>query len=193
MTRGLLPRAALALACLGLLVVLYQALAILVVERTARPERADVLIVLGPRLSGERLDPLGRARAVEAARLWKAGYAPFIVATGGVVAPGTIPEGEALRREIIALGVDPGVVLVEPGSRNTAENLAGARELMKARGWRRAVVVSNRFHLRRALILAERLGMAATASGGDPEPWALSNRAWWFAREVGASVYHGAW
>lgn len=177
----------------SILVLLYQAIAILAVERTARPQQGDLLIVLGPRLQGERLDPLGQARAAEAARLWRAGYAPYIVATGGVVAPGTIPEGEALRRAMIALGVDSGAVLVEPGSRNTRENLEGAQKIMKARGWRRAILVSNRFHLRRSLLLAERLGMAATASGADPDPWAVTNRTWWFTREVGASIYHGAW
>ncbi len=171
----------------------YQAIAIEDFGSRALPEPADVIIVLGPRLSGERLDALGAARAAAAARCWHDGRAPVILATGGTVSPGTIPEGEALRRELVGLGVQGESILVEVGSHSTLENLRAAHAIMRTRGWQRALVVSNRFHLRRASKLAERIGMVATVTGEDPQDPSWSLYAWWLPREVAASLYYGIW
>lgn len=129
---------------------------------------ADAIVVLGARVfpGGEPSGSL-RARAEAAASLWHAGGAPVVVTTG---AHHLHPPGEAVvaRALLLALGVPDGVIRTEEKSRNTRGNLLNARPLA---GGPRAWIVTEPFHLGRALYLARRAGF-------DPLPWPVDSPAW---------------
>jgi len=131
---------------------------------------ADAIIVLGATVlpGGEPSGSL-RARAEAAAALWHEGRAPVVVATG---ARHERPPGEAIvtRRLLLAAGVLDDAILVEEKSRNTRGNFVFARGLVP--GAVRVFVVTEPFHLARALYLARAEGFA------EPLPWPVHSPAW---------------
>lgn len=141
---------------------------------------ADVIVVLG---AGVHEDgSLGRSAAervqvgVEA---WKKGCAPWLLLTGGqsdaslrgdlrVMLRGSqgrirqgCSEAEAMRQMALAMGVPADAIVLENGARSTQENARLSAHLMFARGWRRALLVTQPYHLRRSLVLFEEEGIKA--------------------------------
>ena len=136
---------------------------------------ADAIIVLGAAvLPGGEPSPSLRARAVGAATLWRLGVAPLIIATG---AHHLRPPGEAvvIRDLLVRDGVPEDVVLLEDKSRNTLGNLLNARGILPPH-LRRVYVVTEPFHMGRALHIARDVGF-------DPLPWPVGSPAW--ARPIG--------
>lgn len=131
---------------------------------------ADAIIVLGATVlpGGEPSGSL-RARAEAAAALWRAGRAPLVVTTG---AHHRMPPGEAVvaRRLLLHAGVDDAAILLEEKSRNTRGNLLFARGLLP--GAVRVLLVTEPFHLARALLLARQVGFP------EPLPCPVWSPAW---------------
>ena len=128
---------------------------------------ADVIIVLGAALTDEGAP--GKAltrRSEKAATLWQAGQAPMVMCTGGIGPTAWIQRSEAdgCREVLVRLGVPSDNVVLEDRSRTTYENARNARAIMSARGWRRAVVVSDSYHVFRARVLFWSLGVDVVTS-----------------------------
>jgi uncharacterized SAM-binding protein YcdF (DUF218 family) len=115
-------------------------------------QKADAIVVL----SGGGID-----RPLEAADLYVAGQAPQIVLSREVRDPAEIelarrglavPEqAERVGNILERLGIPGEAVVIPPREHNsTAAEAITVRELSAARGWRRVVVVSSKYHLRRA-------------------------------------------
>lgn len=136
----------------------------------------EVIVVLGGGLRAEGtaevdLNPASRERllaGLEAARRWP--QAKLLLSGGN---PMGRPLGVARKMadEALALGFDPGRLLVEEKSRNTWENAAFSAGLIRNAGWSRVVVLSSPEHLARARDSFRRLGIesAPLASGPAPE------------------------
>ncbi len=131
---------------------------------------ADAIVVLGATvLPGGVPSGSLRARAEAAAELWHAGAAPRIVTTG---AHHLHPPGEAVvaRELLLARGVPADVIAIEEKSRNTKGNLLFARGILPAevvRVW----IVTEPFHMARALLIAQAVGF-------DPLAWPVDSPAW---------------
>jgi len=180
------------LLALGILAVVYQRVDARSQEDRAR--RADVIIVLGSAVyPGERPSPSLNARVQHAIALYRAGYATHLILCGGL---GTYPpsEAEVMRRLAASAGVPPDALVLEDRSHSTEENLANAKALMDARGWRSAVIVSDPFHLYRAELIARELGIEAYGSGAHASPtYARAHlRFQYTARETLALVWYYA-
>jgi len=111
-------------------------------------------------------------------RLFREGAAPLLLLSGG--GSGPIPEAEAMRLMALARGVPEAAILVEPGSRDTVENAREAARLMRLRGGRFVLLVSDRVHLPRAALLFRLSGLRIAGWAGVPPPSIL-----W---EAGAAV-----
>jgi len=98
-------------------------------------EHADAIVVLGGESDG---------RPREAARLYHKGVAPlvFVVGTG---------DAEQGRQTLLSEGVPWNNIVLEKQSRSTVQNADFSGPLMKTAGVRRALLVTSRFHTRRAL------------------------------------------
>ena len=131
----------------------------------SKPASADVIIVLGANVDARGPKPFYRARLDEAVRLYEAGYAPVIITTGGQGPTEPISEGIAGRDYLIARGVPPEAIVAETSSSSTLENLLHARRIMAERGDATAIIVSNRFHLFRAMLLARFTEVEASYAG----------------------------
>jgi uncharacterized SAM-binding protein YcdF (DUF218 family) len=132
---------------------------------------AGAIVVLGgslapgvpPRRGPELVD--ASDRVLHAARLYRAGKAPVVVASGGRLP--WLPAGRSEAAEMADLlaewGVPREAVLLEEGSRTTSENAAATAKLLRARGVRRVLLVTSSIHMRRALA-------AFRAEGLEPLP-----------------------
>ena len=129
----------------------------------------DVLCVLGGGVSaGPGGEPMVNAhgeRAVLAARMYHAGRAPRLVATGSApprdLCPGPGPVTQTLWE---GLAVPTEAIRVVPGTTTSEELTALAAAADDARDtdapWRRVGLISSAWHLPRALRLAENAGLA---------------------------------
>lgn len=140
-----------------------------------KTSEADVILVMGGRLNSGEMTREFQARLDEAARL--AAICPIIV-LGGVASNGGPTEAAAGQSWLIARGLDETRIILEETSRNTLENLAHARDLMRRRGFRRPMLVTSRYHLARTSILAKGLGMTHDLAPADyPTMWHPSSLA----------------
>jgi uncharacterized SAM-binding protein YcdF (DUF218 family) len=157
-----------------------------------RAQPADVIVVLGTHVAADGGPSPGLARRADhAAALYRRGLAAAIICTGGPAA-GLPSEAAVACARIAAHGVPDGALIREERSRSTEENAREAAALMQARGWRRAILVSDGFHLYRA----ERLfGAAGVTAYGSPAqatagPMAPHERLPRAAREVLALAWY---
>jgi uncharacterized SAM-binding protein YcdF (DUF218 family) len=121
-------------------------------------QKADALFVFAGTLA---------ERPLEAADLYREGYAPWIVVTRATIDQATfqlqkrgvrIPTQDDLSRDVLVqLGVPAGA-LITPSfiHDNTGEEARTLRELAIAHKWRRVILVSSKYHLRRLTLAARR-------------------------------------
>lgn len=156
-------------------------------------QHADVLIVLGAQVQpGGKLGPSLERRVKHAAALYRQGLTDHILCSGGV---GDNAPAEAIAAcdRLIELGVPPEAIVYEDRSHSTEENAAYSTALMRTRGWRSALLVSDGFHLFRAAWMFQRAGVEVYPSPAQVTvgPMELSERLWREAREVAAVLWYG--
>jgi uncharacterized SAM-binding protein YcdF (DUF218 family) len=173
-------RFALALACLGSIIFLPFAGRFLVREDPSEP--ADAIIVL----SGARVE-----RWLEGYELYREHRAPVIVLSPGPTEEAEtnlrargirFPTGADLARDaLLQLGVPSEAVRILPGSvDNTAQEAEALHVLVRETGWQRVIVVTSKYHTRRAGFAFRRelrgvpvhiLVRASRYDGADPARW----------------------
>ena len=120
--------------------------------------KADAIFVLAGTLA---------ERPLEAADLFRAGYAPRIVVTGAAREQAVVHLEKLgiqvatwfdLNQEILLRVGVPQEALIVPRfvHDNTAEEARTLRELVDQHAWRRVIVVSSKYHLRRAGLAVRR-------------------------------------
>jgi len=127
----------------------------------------DVVIVLGAGLQGENVGrPL--ARRLDAAIVyWNQNPDAKIIVCGGLGNRAVITEAEAMARYLIRGGVPEENILLEDRSTSTRENLAFAKEILDEylpEGYR-AVLITNDFHIYRAVRTARQVGLDVSRIG----------------------------
>jgi uncharacterized SAM-binding protein YcdF (DUF218 family) len=141
-----------------------------------RAAPADAIVVLGAAQYNGRPSPVFRARLDHAAALFRRGLAPHLLVTGGVGVGDTVSEAVAGRRYLIAAGADSTAVVALPAGRSTEPSLQAAATWIRARGGRRAILVSDDFHMLRLSITARRLGLVPLGSPARLSPIAANRR-----------------
>lgn len=134
-----------------------------------RPLRGDVIVMLGggihdrvPDLTGSgtpSCDAL--ARLVTAARAYHRLHVPVLV-SGGTVFAGRSAEAEIAKRFLTDLGVPAEMVIAEAKSRDTVENAAQCREILRRRGLKNPLLVTSAYHMRRSVLAFEKQGVTVT-------------------------------
>lgn len=153
----------------------------------------DAVVVLGAAVvaPGEPGSAM-RRRVAHAVGVMRECGAAHLVVSGGIVAA---PPAEAHLMRDLALGrgVAATAIVIEDRSRNTFENAVYTGRIMRDRGWRRVTIVTDAFHMRRALYVFRRLGLAVEGAP-VPRPPGMSARVWYGAhgRELAQWLY-SAW
>lgn len=147
------------------------ALAVLIYSRGDRPVPADVIIVLGSGLrpNGEP-GPAMIRRVGRGAQLWRDGFAPYILCSGGVGLGQTRSEADACLDVLRGLNVPEGAVILEDRSRSTEENAIYSHERMRELNLHTALVVSDGYHLLRASWIFQANGFAFSTSRPAADP-----------------------
>jgi len=148
----------------------------------------DVVIVLGAGVVGERVtNPLAR-RLDRAIYYFERNPNVYIIVCGGLGDMATITEAEAMARYLYERDIPPERVLLEELSTSTLENLIFAQEILNEHfleGFS-AVIISNDFHMFRAVSMARSVGIDANHLGSSTPTRLLAEN---YLREMLAVVY----
>jgi uncharacterized SAM-binding protein YcdF (DUF218 family) len=131
---------------------------------------ADAIVVLGAAQYAGRPSPVLKARLDHAVSLWKDGKAPWLVLTGGRGPGDTTSEAAVGRRYVLREGIPDTVILLEAEGRTTTASLEAAARILREHDLRRAILVSDPFHMLRLQILAQRFGMHVFTSPTRTSP-----------------------
>ena len=149
------------------------------------PAPADAAIVLGAAVYRDRPSPVFRERINHGIELFRSGQVQYLIFTGGLGSRDNIAESEAARAYAIANGVPGDRIRIETVSVDTESNLAEAGRIAEALGFDRLLVVSDPFHMKRAMAIAEDLGLNAAASPTSPSRYrSVRAQAIFLIREV---------
>jgi vancomycin permeability regulator SanA len=148
--------------------------------------RADVILVLGSAVyPNEQPSPAMRARMNRAIELYRDGYAPYLILTGGL---GLYPpeEAEVMRRLAVEAGIPQDVLFLDKDAHSTWESIVKTEEILGEKGWETVLIVSDPFHIYRALLMAQDAGFVAYGSPALDSPTysVPGRRAFYTSREV---------
>lgn len=175
--KKMILRLAAAVTIAGFLVWAIVFAAVCICAQKDRPaQSADCIIVLGARVwpSGRMSNAL-RYRCEKALELWRTGISENIIVAGGKGDDEPAAEADVMREYFIQNGVPEEKVIAENTSVNTIQNLRNAREIMRQKGWGTAAVVTNDYHVQRALWIARDADVTAFGVAA-PSPDRLSTR-----------------
>ncbi len=116
------------------------------------------------RMLGDRVDA--------AARLWHAGRVKKILVSGDH-GQWSYDEPDTMRKALVRRGVTPRDIFEDHAGFDTWQTMVRARSIF---GVRRAVVVTQGFHMPRALFLADEAGIDATGLTSDLHPYGYQGK-----------------
>jgi uncharacterized SAM-binding protein YcdF (DUF218 family) len=144
--------------------------AVLVTSQYDQRRPADAIVVLGAAQYNGRPSPVLRARLDHAIGLYREGYAPLIVVTGGVGRGDTTSEAIVGRRYLVAREVPEEDVVAQPVGRSTRTSMTAVGDWLRERGLRRVLLVSDPFHMFRLRLEAGRIDLEAYTSPTGSSP-----------------------
>ena len=144
--------------------------AVLVTSQNDQRRPADAIVVLGAAQYNGRPSPVLRARLDHALALYREGYAPIIVVTGGVGLGDTISEAIVGQRYLVAQQVPAEAVVAQPVGRSTRTSMTAVGVWLGQRGLRRVLLVSDPFHMFRLRLEARRIDLEAYTSPTESSP-----------------------
>jgi len=133
-----------------------------------RHKKYRYIIVLGSGLrSGCELTPLLAGRVDKGIEAYRQNKDSILVFSGGKGDDEKIAESQAMKNYALRQGVPESAILIEDMSSNTRENLLFSRQLLEQHGAAIAdlLVVTTRYHVLRAVLLAKTLGIACDGRG----------------------------
>jgi len=132
-----------------------------------RLEPAEAIVVLGTRLSPDwELSAASLYRARYGIALYRRGLAPLLVLTGP--ARGEGPAEATVRAKFAReLGIPAEVILTEAGGRTTREEAVRVGALLRPRGVRKILLVTNSLAMARARGVFERASFEVLAAPPD--------------------------
>ena len=146
---------------------------------------ARVALVLGARVyNSGRLSAMLRDRVDTAVDLYKAGKVDKLLVSGDN-SSSDYDEPGAMMAHAIELGVAPEDIQPDYGGRRTYDSCYRAKAVFQVD---EAIVVTQAFHLPRALFLCESLGLRVSGVSADQRTYDPRSIAWSETREVPALV-----
>ena len=125
---------------------------------------SDVIIVLGAAVWPQgQPSPALRRRVAHAVRLFQNGEGRYVLMTGGV---GVLPPAEAdvMRQLAIEAGVPDSHIVVEDQAHSTFDSAVYCYRICQQHGWTTALIVTDRYHLLRALLTFYSFGLRVRGS-----------------------------
>lgn len=157
-------------------------------------QSADVAIVLGAGTADGEISPVFLERICYGIWLYQNGYVDQLIFTGGIGAGNAKSDAWAAGQYAVSQGVPEEAILLEEESTITQENIANAKRIMDAKGFRTAIIVSDPLHMKRAMLMAHDYGIEAYSSPTPTSRYiSLKTKLPFLAREeffyIGYKVY----
>jgi len=127
----------------------------------------NIVLVLGMRLTKNRVNFLYQQRLDKAAELLSSQPSLTVIILGGLTGNATITEAQAGKNYLLQKGIREDQILTEHQSRHTLENLKSAQKLIEKLDAKKIALITNRFHLYRALLLAKGFKIYATPCAAE--------------------------
>lgn len=127
-------------------------------------QKADVIVVFGAAEYDGRPSPVYRARLDHAVELYRLGWAPMVIATGGGGYDPRYTEGEVGREYLASQGIPDSRLIAETQSPDTAESARRVANIMRANGIHVCLAVSDGYHMFRIRHMLGREGITVVAA-----------------------------
>jgi uncharacterized SAM-binding protein YcdF (DUF218 family) len=123
----------------------------------SKPEGDAVVILGGGAYNTGILKEDSTKRLLTGFVLHKQTDLPIILSGGASI--GALPEAESMKGLLLTLGVDKSKIHMDVNSRDTKENAREVKKLCERMGCRKVVLVTSAYHMRRAVLSFQRVGL----------------------------------
>ena len=132
--------------------------------RSADRQPVGAIVVLGAAQYDGRPSPQLQARLDHALELWNLNLASYIVVTGGKQEGDRFTEAAASRKFLESNGVASDLIFDENSGTTTYASLFAVSQVARDLKIARVLIVSDPFHLLRAELIANEVGLSASSS-----------------------------
>ena len=136
----------------------------------------DYMIILGARLYGDVPSPALAERLKVAEEYLKSNTDIKVIVSGGQGLDEYIPEAEAMEIYLLERGIDKNRIIIEDKSTSTFENIRNSLSIIEEIDDIESpsvLLVTNKFHVFRSKLLANRLGVKAYGLPAEVPPTIL--------------------
>jgi len=134
-------------------------------QHVPQVEHYDAIVVLGAQVKADGVPSVQlQWRLDKALEIWEENPV-LIVTCGAQGADEPAPEALVMRDYLVQRGVPEEMVLTDPDSFNTKQNIRHAARLLEGHDAEAILIVTSDYHLPRAMALAQDEGLDATGVG----------------------------
>ena len=138
-------------------------------QQAAETENTDCILILGCRVYEDGTPShMLEDRLQQGVELFEAGAAPKVLMSGDH-GQQDYDEVNAMKNYAVNCGIDSSDVFMDHAGFSTYESLYRAKEIF---GAEKVIIVTQRYHLYRALYIARQLGLEAYGVASDPRSYA---------------------
>lgn len=136
-------------------------------EKYSELTDVDCIIVLGAAIWGDKPSPMLEDRLLEGINLYKSGVSNKILMSGDH-GKEEYDEVNIMKNYAIEKGIPAENIFMDHAGFSTYESIYRAKEIF---GAKKVVIVTQKYHLYRALYIANQLGLEAYGIGSDPRQY----------------------
>lgn len=137
---------------------------IISVEQAKQIESVDCILILGAGIWGDKPSHMLEDRLLQGIELYKQGVAPKIIMSGDHTRK-DYDEVNVMKNFAIEHGVPSEDIFMDHAGISTYDSMYRAKEIF---GANKIIVVTQKYHLYRALYVAKNLGIECYGIGADP-------------------------
>ena len=128
---------------------------------------ADCIIILGAGIWGDKPSPMLEDRLLEGIKLYENGVSDKILMSGDHGRK-EYDEVDVMKKFAIEKGIPSENIFMDHAGFSTYESIYRAKEIFDAK---KVIIVTQKYHLYRALYIANKLGLEAYGAGSDPRQY----------------------
>lgn len=137
-------------------------------EQAKELEDIDCILVLGAGIWGENPSPMLEDRLLQGIELYKNGVSHKIIMSGDH-GKENYDEVNVMKRFAIERGVKSEDIFMDHAGFSTYDSMYRAKDIFEAK---KIIIVTQKYHIYRALYVAEQLGLEAYGVNSDPRTYA---------------------
>jgi len=141
---------------------------ILSTEQANELENVDCILILGAGIWGENPSPMLEDRLLQGIELYKNGVSTKIIMSGDHGSD-NYDEVNVMKRFAIEKGVKSEDIFMDHAGFSTYDSMYRAKDIFEAK---KIVIVTQKYHMYRAIYIAEQLGIEAYGVNSDPRAYA---------------------